>query len=311
MSHFLLSSCKTITSRPELLHMWQEIVPKDAVSQPFLMHGLLTFSALHLASIHIDDPPLRHQYAQLCQYHQAEAIPEFRQALATLGPESAGPCFAMGSILACLTVAAVSDNRLDSALGQPGSAAVTLDTILSIFTLIRGIGSILKPSWAWESFASSGYIPALHGHRADSMDYDTFRLPGPIEDEYVQFRDKISTMPEAKLSETHKTACLDALNKREQVEKDVMFFMRECGSAVQENTKGEGDSNKDKIEQSFLFKWIAMVPDEFVALLSARNPVALEILRGFVALTRLLRDVWYLEGFVENANAAIDGILGA
>lgn len=116
MSHFVVSTCKTITSRAAIVYMWQHIVPKDAVSHPFLMHGLLAFSALHLASLHPQDTLLRHHYAQLCQNHQAKAIPEFRQALLDLRSESAGPCFAMGSVLACLAVAAVSDNRLELAL---------------------------------------------------------------------------------------------------------------------------------------------------------------------------------------------------
>ncbi|KAM7195854.1 hypothetical protein V8F33_006503 [Rhypophila sp. PSN 637] len=324
MSHFLLSSCKTITARSDIIHMWQQVVPKDAVAHPFLMHGILAFSALHLASLHPDDPPLRLQYARLSQHHQSEAIPEFRKCLANLRPESAGPCFAMGSILACLAVAAVSDNRLDRALdeGSPGFSftPVTYETILAIFTLIRGVRSILDPAWAWETFSGSPYANATHGH--GKADNDSFALPPQTQDHYISLQQKIHRAPSCEFSESQKTACIEALSEREKVEKDLVYH-REKGRPV---------------EQSFLFKWVAVVPDDFVSLLMSRNTVAVGILRGFVLLVRLLRDrgqgmshhqdrdgdehmlddahtigesedAWYLKGFVENAIGAIDGLL--
>ncbi|KAM7187074.1 hypothetical protein V8F20_011142 [Naviculisporaceae sp. PSN 640] len=293
MSHFLLSSCKTITSRPDLIHMWQHVVPKDAVSQPFLMHGVLAFAALHLASLNSHDPAVRLQYARLSQHHQSEAIPEFRRALSSLSPESAGPCFAMGSILACLAVAGVSDNRLDLLLEEgdidSSSSPMTFETILSIFTLIRGIRGILSPAWAWDTFSTSPYIVAVHGHTV--VDYDTFELPDPLRSAYGEARQRVET---SALSGTEKKACLEALDEREKVEKDLRY-------------QGNDQQN---LEQSFLFKWVAVVSDDFVSLLTAKNPVAAEILRGFVLLIDLIRDVdlddWYLKGFKENALGVID-----
>lgn len=281
--------------------MWQHVVPKDAVSQPFLMHGVLAFAALHLASLNSHDPPARLQYARLSQHHQSEAIPEFRRALTPLSPDSAGPCFAMGSILACLAVAGVSDNRLDLLLQEgemdPTSSLVTFETILSIFALIRGKKGILSPAPAWETFSSSGYIVAIHGHSA--ADYDAFELPGHIASAYTAARETVET---SALSDSEKAACLEALGARERAEKDLRY----------------AGSDQQNVEQSFLFKWIAVIPDEFVSLLVSRNPVAIEILRGFILLVDLIRrrgvdkqdacDDWYLKGFKENALAAINSL---
>lgn len=289
--------------------MWQHVVPKDAVSHSFLMHGLLAFSALHLASLH-QDTPLRYHYAQLCQSHQAKAIPEFRRALLDLKPESSGPCFAMGSILACLAVAAVSDNRLELALNDWGFAnegiivpqsVVCFDTLLSLFTLTRGIRSILEPSWAWNTFSCSPYAVAVHGHGA--VDFDVFQLPHQISHSYVELRQGIEDIAESELSDIQKTACLAALHEREHIEKDLVFHQETAKSQPQPTNTDTAPQNN--IEPSFLFRWFVTVPDEFVSLLAIRNSAAMEILRGFISLLEPLEDAWYLHGFVANANQAL------
>lgn len=386
MSHFVLCACKTLTARADILHMWQHAVPNDAVSHPFLMHGILSFSALHLAYLHkhtSNSPELRLRYARLAQHHQSEAIPEFRRALGSLSPESAGPCFAMGSILASLAVAGVSDNRLDLLLvlpEEPGpnssSSPVTFDTILSIFTLTRGIRGILNPAWVWDTFSTSAYGVAAHGH--GNVADDALELPAPSQSIYTRLREKIRDR--AEFSDAQKSACLEALQECESIERTLRFYhhrklqdrtthtessstqplplpllLLQVSTCTDDNNNREkttshvtqpkikggdrgenntgGGNNKvvekgpgEVLEASLLFKWVAMVPDEFFALLTARDVLAVEILRGFISLMELLDisnartgrpdgddstekiDAWYLERFMENSFGAIDSL---
>ena len=50
MHHYSNNVAKAHHGRGErVLHLWSEHIPAEAVKHPFLMHGLLALSALHVA----------------------------------------------------------------------------------------------------------------------------------------------------------------------------------------------------------------------------------------------------------------------
>lgn len=64
-----------------------------------------------------------------------------------------------------------------------------------------------------------------------------------------------------------------------------------------------------KYDFVWLFKWTAIVSQEFLALVQERRPAAMVVLSQFVAICSLFEDEWYLEGWVRNAMAAIEHVL--
>ncbi|PNP60891.1 hypothetical protein FNYG_14378 [Fusarium nygamai] len=177
MGHFTSSTAYTISSRTEVRQLWQSVVPEEAVTYPFLAHGMLALSAMHLASLR---PSQRSRYEQCCRQHQDEAIPGYRRAIQNIMPEASGPVFAMAmSLVALLGLATISDNALHREDTASKSQPTFID-VMSIFTIIRGLGAILTDGTPlWHNIINSRYRVAMTGHPAkDSQD---FELPGNVE----------------------------------------------------------------------------------------------------------------------------------
>lgn len=59
-------------------HIWRDALPKIALQNSYLMHGILALSALHLAYSHPGD---WRRYLQAFDRHQSVALASFREAL--------------------------------------------------------------------------------------------------------------------------------------------------------------------------------------------------------------------------------------
>ncbi|KAF2262174.1 hypothetical protein CC78DRAFT_569978 [Lojkania enalia] len=66
--------------------IWQTHVPQEAKSHPYVMHGLLAISALHMSFIHPQD---QHQCIWLALKHHEQGLASFRSSVHTITPENA------------------------------------------------------------------------------------------------------------------------------------------------------------------------------------------------------------------------------
>jgi hypothetical protein len=81
LHHYTTSTYLTLTQdSPEHEHVWQIVVPQLAVKHPFLMHGILASSALHLAHVL---PERQQEYTVLAANHESMALPAFRSEAET------------------------------------------------------------------------------------------------------------------------------------------------------------------------------------------------------------------------------------
>lgn len=76
--HYVNFTYLTLSSDPEVEQVFKVTVPQLAAEFPFLMHGILACSALHLA---YGDPSHRPQYVIDALRHQELAMPEFRSTI--------------------------------------------------------------------------------------------------------------------------------------------------------------------------------------------------------------------------------------
>ncbi|THC94894.1 hypothetical protein EYZ11_005616 [Aspergillus tanneri] len=80
---------------------FQSIVPRMAMSHPYLLDSLLAFSSLHLASIEVDD---KCQWLEVALMYQNRACSTLSQVLADFSLESCGPAFVSSIfIMLCAT----------------------------------------------------------------------------------------------------------------------------------------------------------------------------------------------------------------
>ncbi|KAK6083355.1 duf814 domain-containing protein [Seiridium cupressi] len=305
MSHFISQTSMTLTTRHDMLHMWQQLVPMDAVQYPFLAHGMLSLAALHLAAI---DSNKRLQYSLLYHFHQSKAIPDFRQALADQDPQCAGPCFAMAHLLSAVSFASISDN---APCGFDGSRSVaTLDTMLSLFISVRGLMGItlqleeqlLRPPYNIDIRVPEISNAPLPPDLSNQFEKLTHIIHQGVEnhDPPIDSRttDTIGNSSDSK--SPNKGACLDALFHLEVLQRESLSHERRReGMFASASPYGE-------IDDFLLPKWLIKVPDQYVIALREKDPTALQILVKFAEIAQNVGHRWCLKNSGSNMISAIE-----
>lgn len=136
-------------------HIWQKIIPQEAQTQPMLMHGILAFSAIHLACVNPEAAD-RTMYRIRGLYHQTQGSHIFRSMLNSISKGNAHNLFAFSLILGVLTFASPCLTQT-----LPG-----IDVILDLFKFVRGTRAV----WNMEMTAiETGPMAQLLGaeHRAE------------------------------------------------------------------------------------------------------------------------------------------------
>lgn len=288
MGHFTSSTARTISSRAEVLHLWQTVIPEEAITCSFLVHGMLALSALHLAS---QRPSQREMYQQFCRQHQNLGIPEYRQVIQDIRHEVGGQIFAMASLVALLGLAAISDNGLPKHDSISEHHTVFAD-LKAIFTVIRGVEAVLKhDTTMWNTIVNSRYRAAMTGHTA--IDSQLFELPVDVQLRYQQLMtDCLDNLLAGDSSA--KQACVGAIDWLQSIHRELLFL------------NFESTSNEEVgLEPAYLLKWLALVSSDFVTMLQQENTAALVILGDYFTLFRPLENRWFLKNISTNALNAI------
>jgi hypothetical protein len=135
MHHFITSTFRTISmssAGDETDRIWQIEVPKQAFAHNvFLLHHILALSSYHLAYL---QPERRQMYSLRASHHQSLGVRGMRIALGSITPDNCHALFISASVLFLCALAASSG-------AQP-----TVDDLIDVFLLVKGIGSVLQSS---------------------------------------------------------------------------------------------------------------------------------------------------------------------
>lgn len=126
MHHYMAYAIHTIPSDSSTHGVWAYEVPQLAFTFPFLLHGVLAFSAYHLAYLNRDSR--QHHYTVLANAHQTEASHGLRSMLPQLGDDNCHALFGTACILALI------------AFVDKHSLAALIDTSL----MLRGMNAIIE-----------------------------------------------------------------------------------------------------------------------------------------------------------------------
>jgi hypothetical protein len=136
LDHYRAYTYKTLSCNPETEDAIGVIVLELASQFPFLLHGVLACSALHLAST---DPGNRTYYTTQSMRHQGQAIPAFRWAIMHVDSDN---CEAVLAFAFFLVICALSSESGDSRL------FLSDDTDkLHWISILRNGCSMLCPVW--------------------------------------------------------------------------------------------------------------------------------------------------------------------
>jgi hypothetical protein len=91
------STYQVLTRNERTDPVWRLRVPEEALSHPFLMHGILALSAVHIARTR--DDHRRPTYLNTAVAHQNQALTSFRGLLNDINDSNTKAMFALSSVV--------------------------------------------------------------------------------------------------------------------------------------------------------------------------------------------------------------------
>ncbi|CAI7568253.1 unnamed protein product [Penicillium palitans] len=267
--HYLNHTYKTISCGPETDGIFRIIVPQLAAKFPFLLHGMLACSALHLAS---SNPLNKRSYMLQAIQHQDQALPAFH--LTTMHVDS-NNCQAILSYAFFLVVYGLNSESEDEPLFLGNQRTNSSSNWIS---LLRNGCSMLCDVWSELKHGPLAPFAALWrddiGVTADPNDPLLVSL--------------LSAISES--SETVATA--------QRFSGDDVHIYRDAAlklAGAFEFTQRFGASLS---VWDALNSWLTQVLPEYFDLLDQNHPGALLLLAHYAILLKPLQAEWFLNGRV-------------
>ncbi|KAI9369307.1 hypothetical protein BJX61DRAFT_536528 [Aspergillus egyptiacus] len=255
MMQWCTTTYRSVSRNSTVECIWQAVVPREAMQHPFLMHGILALSALHLAVTSNDDT--REDYIRTSKTHQNQALLGLSRAAAKLKPYHCNAAFILSNIMMIYSFA------LPETEGEtPGRSA--LDELYQVFTTTRQSVDLLANITDW---VGNGELkPLLQYDKGQPKMPDTSRL---------------AIMSLTQLNA--KLARQDPDHDREVYDTTI----KHLGSSLDKVSRG-GET------MIVAFQWIFQVPSKFMELFRQREPFALVILAHYAVIIHFLRRHWWM-----------------
>ncbi|RDW64671.1 hypothetical protein BP6252_10322 [Coleophoma cylindrospora] len=239
-----------------------------AFQHPFLMHQILSISALHLAQV---KPELAGPCRLASATHQDQGLSLFQPALARLNCQTSDACFAFSALVTIHTWASLSDSSSCSPfLEEPpqdrGSVHIQwMKVHRGHRAVIRAVGpeiqaGVLAPMFStWKGFKDCATAP----------------LP-PTEKEHLDA-----------VAASWESSSLPASIKR-TLDKALGNLRRAMYVAA--------SSEYPVTIQEAALAWLSIVPEEFVQLIEERLPEAMLVLAYYTVLLKSTHNLWWCKG---------------
>jgi hypothetical protein len=274
---------------------WQNFVPQEGVKHPYVLESLLSFSALHIASLNkLSSPDRKDFYSQLAMRHQGKAYAAFCSQVRKIEP---GNCDAvvMFSALAVLYEVCMMhlqdlkdghvhvhvdmDADLDGG-EQKGSGSGkendAIDALLRLFMMLRNLVRMWSSCAHW----------IIQGNVARLL-----MKPGRIDTD-ARVADRLHTAL-AKLEITNQ--------ERTQNGADREIYSTILGTLI----------TLSEIVVRFpddwapVMRWSIPLPERFIQLLKDKEPLALVILAHYCIIVHFSQKWWCMRGWSEMAFEAV------
>jgi hypothetical protein len=265
MHHFTAITSQTFSDIPEQKSAWQKDIPSIAYDTQYLMDAILAVSALHLRAIQPDDQSL----IRASHGYMASALAQYSSLLNN--GLSAFNAEALFSTSALIAFQASASRRFDD---DQGDGAYSLP--LAWFHSFQGVKAIVIASWQWLRTSERVY-PIINGQSALALNLDPARISffAPLLD---GMEEQLEELPENARAET-----------RQAYEHSVAFL----------------NWSHERPVRNRILGFAATVSRRFVELIDHHDPRALVITSYFFALTKVVDDVWWLQGI---AKREVNGI---
>ncbi len=266
MHHFTACTSYTFADTDEQRFAWQVAIPQIAYDAPYLMDALLSVSALHMRTLHPADLSL----ARASHAYMASTLSQYSGLLSGgLSKVNSEALFATSALIAFEASASrrFEDELLNGHYTLP----------LAWFHSFQGVKTVVMSSWQWLR-SSEKVFPIINSLPALFLDLDEDRklffapLLEDLDEEVALLPQRLQA--DTKQAYIHSVAYLNWAHQKPQRNRILGFA--------------------------------ATVSRRFVELLASCEPRAIMIVACFFALTKVVDEVWWLDGV---AQREINGLL--
>ncbi|KAF7908564.1 uncharacterized protein EAF01_004319 [Botrytis porri] len=154
MRHFVTETYLTFSCIDSIQDLWRTTIPKMASDHPFMMHGLLNISALHLAFL---NPAKRDIYLAPAIRHHDIFLSLYRSELHSITPDNCSAMFICSTLISLCTLAfPICSNKYSLSMPsgysnhqqqQQFDSPIQLSS--SLFILLQGASTLVRIYWQW------------------------------------------------------------------------------------------------------------------------------------------------------------------
>lgn len=142
MHHFSTLTVHSMATRPDVLHIWQTVIPQSCYENDFVLHGILALSAAHKAYLLSGN---RQLYLNLSDYHFNIGSETFRSQLSDEDERKRNqkPLFLFGGV--------VIIHILTSTLRTHNSESDAIENLVRLARAIKGFRVIIFSCLSWSA----------------------------------------------------------------------------------------------------------------------------------------------------------------
>jgi hypothetical protein len=238
----------------------------------FLLRGILSMSALHVALTGCENPQTLLAEAA---FHQNRALVQYRQLLSTEHnpPEIQRAMFLFASFLSMCSFGLA---RLEGKLLQPDKEGRGIEDFLVCVNMVRGMTNLFA---LWQKNILSDDLDPI---RKSGVPMDLYPdIDGDLDAELRALSD-LETICKAEQSTKISSACQDAVTHLSYGFKGLHAIAAERGT---------------ESPISIVLMWPSVVSRDFLRLLAQRNCLAVLVLAYYGAMMHRLDSFWYFQGW--------------
>ncbi|KKK13260.1 hypothetical protein AOCH_007479 [Aspergillus ochraceoroseus] len=255
MMQWCTTTYRSVSRNSTVECIWQAVVPREAMRHPFLMHGILALSALHLAVT--DNADIKDHYIRTSKDHRNQALLGLTKVSGKSKPSHCNATFTLSNILMIFSFALPE-------IMEPSPNRCVLDELHQVFQSTRESIDMLVN--IIDSVGNGELRPLLQHDTSHPRMPDTSRL---------------AIMSLARLNAN--LARQDAHHEKDLYDATI----KQLGYSLDKVSQG-GET------MIVAFQWIFHVPSQYIELFRQREPFALVILAHYAVIIHSLRGHWWM-----------------
>lgn len=288
LHHWITKAGRSILDTHDLDHYWHSVIPSIGFKHQYVIHSILSLSALHVAHTR---PPNRAALLHLAAEHRSKALDGFTEDLQNVSIDNSTALFANSSLTFFYAFASFSTNFDD----DKADSSVRTTQVLGKdwISLVRGTSAVLH----------SSYLHVREGPLRSFVELQNFAELDVAE--CIRHSDFGARLQDIKR--------MWSVDEHAEVYNETLELLLRCSSWME-----QFDLMTDEAQSTFgynrfcsgPFIWLINAPERYIVLQQQRQPPALIIFAYYGVLLHRLNNYWWAEGCGRSIVKAAEACLG-